>query len=85
MVVVRMLKRRDAASVVIAVAVALILYALVSAVSDPLASNLSDRNPVPVSDWHTQYLYPVVLAAIELIALEILGWIYVAVHSLAKS
>jgi len=81
MVVVKMLKRRDAASVVVAVVVAMILYALVSALSDPVSSSLSDRNPSPVSDWHSQYLYPIVLAVVELVVLEVLGWVYVWVNS----
>lgn len=82
MVVVSMLKRKDAASVVVAVVVGLIIFSFLSSVTDPLASSISSRDTA--GDWQNQYLYPTVLAALELIALEILGWIYIWANSAAK-
>lgn len=78
MVLVKVLKRRDASSAVVAIAVGLITFSFVSAVTEELASKISSRNPSPVGgDWHSQYLYPLVLAILELLVLEVLGWIYV--------
>lgn len=84
MVLVRMLKRKDAASVVVAVVVGFIIYAFLSTIAEPLADKLVSRNPSLVSgDWQTQYLFPAVLAAIELVALEVLSRIYIWAGSLS--
>ncbi|MBX4197609.1 hypothetical protein KW801_03595 [Candidatus Saccharibacteria bacterium] len=77
MILVKVLKRKDASSVVVAVAVGLVIFTFVSSITERLASRLSSRNPQPVVDWHSQYLYPLVLAVLELLVLEILGWLYV--------
>ena len=80
MVLVKMLKRRDGSSVVVAVAVGLVLYFLLNNLSAPLASKVTSH-PISVANWKDQYLYPLVLAVIELVILEILGWIYIWVNA----
>jgi hypothetical protein len=75
-ILVRMLKRRDAASVVVAVAAGLILYFMLNNLAAPLASRVTSH-PITITSWKDQYLYPLVLAAIELLVLEVVGWLYV--------
>ena len=84
MVTVKVLKRRDAASVAVAIVVGLIVYSFLSAVTNQLASNISGRVPQVTGDWQTLYLYPLVLAALQLIALEILLWLYAWSGSMMK-
>jgi len=86
MVLVRMLKRKDAASVVVAVVVGFIVYNFLNGVVEPWASDLSSKTTSTVGgDWHDQYLYPSLLAALELLVLEVLCWAYVALNSSFKS
>ena len=76
MVFIKLLKRRDGSSAVVAVALGFIVASFLISITTSLASRLS----VPHSartDWHTAYLLPVVQFVLELIALEILTWIYV--------
>jgi hypothetical protein len=90
MVVVKILKRRDASSVVVAVVVAIIVSGMLVAVTAHLAgwiSGLSEgqySNPASSTGWQEQYLYPVVQAALQLLALEVLGWLYVWVRGASK-
>ncbi len=85
MVIITLLKRRDGASVVVAVVVGLILASLLSSVAEPLASEISLRNPETTGDAGTLYLYPVVFAALQLLALEVLSWLYVGLNAFTKS
>ena len=87
MLIVKVLKRKDAASVVVAVVVALILHQLVQMVTPELASRLSGADGFSGFDtggpgWQTQYLHPVVWAALQLLLLEVLCWVYVFVHGM---
>jgi ABC-type enterochelin transport system permease subunit len=84
MVLVKMLKRHDGSSIVVGVVVGLILFTLVSSVSTPLAQKLSSVNPAQVTNWRNDYFNPFILALIELLALEILGWLYVLVSGSNK-
>lgn len=77
MVLVKVLKRKDASSVVVAVAVGLIIFSFLSTVTGPLAAEISSINPQQVGEWRNQYLLPFVAAVLQLIFLEVLGWIYV--------
>jgi hypothetical protein len=77
MVTLRILKRKDAASVVVAVVLGFVVYGFLSGIAEPWASDLSSRTTAVASDWHDQYLYPVLLAVLEVLVLEVLSWLYV--------
>jgi hypothetical protein len=83
MVLTKILKRRDAASIVAAVLVALILTQPIAQVTSHLAGKVSGLKDGqygytgPGSSWKDQYLYPVVWAILQLVLLEILAWIVV--------
>lgn len=81
MVIFKFLKRKDAASVVVAIIVALIISQMLNTIVGPWANRLSSVGPHQTMDWHTQYLYPVVAAVLQLLLLEILGWIYVWINT----
>lgn len=74
---IKVLKRKDAASVVAAVVVGLVLYSLVSTVAEPIAKALDLTSATTaMGEWQVLYLHPVVVAVVALILLEILLWIY---------
>lgn len=83
MVLVKILKRRDASSVIVAILIAMILSQPLTSMTGELASKISslDGNGGfsygAGGGWQNQYLFPLVWAALQLIVLEILGWIYV--------
>lgn len=84
MILVKILKRKDASSVLIAVLAALIVWQPLSEVTSRPAAKLLGLNnnqylsySPPGGDWKAQYLYPVVWVIVQLIVLEILGWIVV--------
>jgi hypothetical protein len=83
MVLVKILKRRDAASVLIAILLAIIIQPVLATTSR-LAGNIAGLKSgqyasgvFPGAGWKGEYLYPVVLAILEVILLEILVWTYV--------
>lgn len=76
MVAIKLLKRRDGSSGVVAVALGFIVADFLIAFTGSLASRISLPH-APRTDWHTGYLLPAVQFVLELIALEILAWIYV--------
>ena len=83
MVLVKILKRRDAASVIIAILIAMILVQpLNSLTSTPAAKLLSLNNgqyygsAPPNSGWK-YYVYLVVWAIFQIVLLEILCWLVV--------
>lgn len=87
--IVKVLKRKDAASVVVAIVVGMAVYQLVSTITAKLAgqvSGLEDGQYVsysyPGATWQGTYLFPVVSAAFQLIALEIAIWLYVFAHNM---
>jgi hypothetical protein len=80
MVLVKILKRRDASSVLIAILLAMIVASPLSTMTIRLASKISSVNGQyggPGGGWKNEYLFPLVWAVLQIIALEILGWIYV--------
>ena len=93
MVLVKILKRRDASSVIVAVVIATIIGQALMFMTGDLASRIAGTNQgdgqfslVPTGGvWKQTYLYPVVWAALEIIALEILAWIVVSLESAFKS
>jgi hypothetical protein len=90
MVLVKVLKRKDATSVIVAIVLAMIVYQLLNAVCARWAGQLAGLddgqfvNYTSGNDWQSQYLQPVLLAAIEIIVLEVLGWVYVWFSSMMK-
>jgi hypothetical protein len=91
MVLIKILKRKDASSVVVAVLIAMIVQQPLFMLTGKPASIISglDSNSGgfyygPGGGWQTQYLYPVVWVLVQLLALEIIGWIYLLVTVPAK-
>lgn len=91
MVLVKVLKRRDAASVLVAILVAMVLSPLLMAWTGHLAGVLSGLQngqymgyAAPGSGWKVEYLNPFVLVVLELLLLEVLIRLYVLVASIFK-
>ena len=83
MVIVKVLKRKDGATVVVAVLLAMIVSQLVMALPSHLSawlSGLSNGQYLgyggPGQGWKGEYLYPFVNTVLELITLEVLAWVY---------
>ncbi|HEY5550227.1 MAG TPA: hypothetical protein VIK37_03475 [Candidatus Saccharimonadales bacterium] len=81
---IKVLKRKDASSVVVAVVVGLIIAQLLPALVGRLASVLSGVNVAPAGDWQEQYLVPVVNAVLQLLLLEVLLWVWTALMATMK-
>jgi hypothetical protein len=83
MVLIKILKRRDAASIVVAILVAMIIAQPLSLTTSRLAGKISDVHNGfgsyvgPGGGWKNEYLFPIVWALVQLLVLEILAWIYV--------
>lgn len=80
MVLVKMLKRRDASSVLVAVLLAIIISQPLQNDTARLANKIVGINGAGYGaggGWKNQYLVPVVWAILQIIVLEILAWIYV--------
>lgn len=84
MILLKILKRRDASSAVVAILMALIVSQPLSTITAPWAGKISGLKEgqyasyaSPGSGWKGQYLYPLLWALLQLIVLEILGWLYV--------
>ena len=74
---IKVLKRKDASSVVAAVAVGLVLYSLVSAIATPLAKEADLTSATTnIGEWQVLYLNPIVTAVLSLILLEVVLWLY---------
>lgn len=89
MVIVQILKRKDASSVVVAIVLGLILLTLLSSVTGELAAKISGTTDLggfaAGPSWKITYLQPTVAAALQVIALEVLGWLYVYAKGIVKS
>lgn len=88
---IKVLKRKDAASVVVAVIVAMIIWQALPTLTGELAemiSGLDNGQSVsyvyPGAGWQGQYLHPVVSAVLQLVLLDVLIRLYVAVHSMVS-
>jgi len=83
MVLVKMLKRRDASSVLVAILVALIVWQPLAEETARLSAKISGVSggqyaySAPGAGWKGEYLMPLVSVVVQLLVLEILGWIYV--------
>lgn len=84
--IVKVLKRKDGASLVVGVAVAFIVVNFVSGVTIHLTQKISEigsdtKFTQPLGDWRVSYLTPIVAMILQLIVLELLIWVYVWLHS----
>ncbi len=85
---IKVLKRKDAASVVVAIVVAMVIGQVLPITTSELANKLTGVNEggfsytIPGGDWKTQYLNPIVWAVVQLVVLELLIRLYVLAHSL---
>lgn len=91
MLLVKILKRKDASSVLVAVLIALVLWQPLAEVTARLSTYLSGLPAngygsyyVPNGDWKGQYAMPVVSVIVQLLLLEILCWVYVFVKDAFK-
>ena len=86
MVTIKVLKRKDGASLVAGVILAVITASFVSAITQSLAQKISYSNLNNYSgpSWQVAYLYPLVWFLLELIVVEIIVRIYVALHDSMK-
>lgn len=89
--IVRVLKRKDGASLVVGVVLALIVSQFLSSITTYLAGMWSGLDSgqygtaFPGTGWHGEYLYPAVWAALQIIALELLIWVYVWIRGAFNS
>ncbi|MBX4190875.1 hypothetical protein KW794_02190 [Candidatus Saccharibacteria bacterium] len=80
MVLVKILKRRDASSVMVAIILAMIIGQLLSMTTNVPASKIIQSPYGPSAGgpgWKEQYLFPIVWAVLQIVVLEILSWIYI--------
>lgn len=88
---IKVLKRRDASSVVVAIVIGWIVAQMLPALTAKLAGDVSGVSDgqyiayaVPGADWQAQYLYPVVHALLQLVLLEIVLWVWTALVAAFK-
>lgn len=79
MVLVKVLERRDAASVVVAVAVGLVVATFVSTVTTHLSGVLTGADTV--GGFRENYWHPLVAFVLQLVALELLARLAVIVRA----
>ena len=80
MYIVKVLKRKDGAALIVGVVVALIVSNLLTSTTADWSNRIADTNSTGPG-WHQAYLFPIVFALLQLIAFEILIRIYVAIHN----
>ena len=88
---IKVLKRKDASSVVVAVVIALILSQLLPSLTAELSGWVLGLNPGeyiaytnPQAGWVAQYAHPVVYAVLQLLLLEVILWLWGTVTSALK-
>lgn len=91
MVLVKILKRKDAASVLVAVLLAMILSQPLMTTTMRLAGNIAGTESGPYgssgmggTDWQSEYLFPAVWAILQILLLEILCWVYIWVLAVLR-
>ncbi len=70
MYIVRILKRKDAASVVVAVVLAVILANALPVVTSDLATYLSGIETAQATEWRENIVRPLISAALQVVVLE---------------
>jgi hypothetical protein len=81
--IVKVLKRRDASSVIVAIVVAMIATQLLPSLSSNLAGKIAGLHDgqyaayaFPGAGWKGSYLFPIVNALLQLIILELIIQLY---------
>jgi uncharacterized membrane protein len=84
MVLIKVLKRKDASSVLVAILLAMIIQQPLVSLTSKLASIISGLHTNnqgyyfgPGGGWKDQYLFPIVWAILQIIVLEVLAWVYI--------
>ncbi|HZP55277.1 MAG TPA: hypothetical protein VFB03_00705 [Candidatus Saccharimonadales bacterium] len=84
MILVKILKRKDASSVLVAIILAMIIQQPIVSMTGKPASIISGLsgpqygfNYGPGSGWQGEYLFPIVWALLEIVVLEVLVWIFI--------
>jgi len=84
MVLIKILKRKDGASLVVGVILAMIAAQTLPSLTAGLAGNLLGLEvgqylaySFPYGGWVATYLHPVLSALLQLLLLEVLAWVYV--------
>jgi len=83
--IIKVLKRKDGATLVVAIALGFIVGNFISTVGYPLASKLAyvgqtDQAQGSGPGWRFDYLIPTLTLIAGIIILELLIWIYVWIH-----
>ena len=88
MVLLTILKRKDASSVIVAILIAMILTQPLSALTARLSGNISGVDNgfgyATSGGWQVEYLQPVVWALLQIILLEIVVRIYLYLAQMMK-
>ena len=71
MVVIQVLKRKDAASLIIAIALAMIGFAVIGGVTGHLSHEIAGLGDTYNGNFKTNYVLPLVSFVLQLIALEV--------------
>ena len=85
MVLVKILKRKDASSVLVAILLAMIIIQPLTTMTLRPASIISGLHGSqyagyyggPGGGWQAEYLYPIVSVVVQIVVLEILAWIVI--------
>lgn len=95
MMLVNILKRKDASSVIVAIVLGTVTWQTLQSITSDLAATLSGVKgqegffggayAPPGAGWEQLYLYPIVWMAVQIIALEILAWLVVGVNMAIKT
>lgn len=90
MVLIRILQRKDAASIVVAIALGLFVAQFTSVFASGLTEyiadfiNQSSTAPAPIFDWRLAVFEPAVLLAVQVVILEVLTRIIIGVRQLLQ-
>jgi hypothetical protein len=82
MYIVKVLKRKDAASVVIAIILAMIIGGSLQSAGYDLAARLTNENQYIQDVWKMMYLVPVLSAVIQLLLVELGLRIFIPLRSM---
>lgn len=85
MVLMQILKRKDASSVVVAIVLAMIINSLLMTTIGMWSMQLVTSQDSGPNQWNNIYLPAIVGAVLQLVALEVLCWVYVWLNSIFKN
>lgn len=87
MVIVKILKRKDASSVLVAIVLAFAVSTFLAALTVDLSSKISglDSEMQAYRTWQEAYLQPAVMLLLQIVFLEVLAWIVLGLKELMKN